>query len=77
MKKQLQTFESMIKGTGIEANLTKAGTSSKPNNGKGKKIKHEVSNTFSVPSTSGKIKKKKKVKPKKAKCFACENVGHF
>ncbi|KAL5552099.1 hypothetical protein UlMin_002275 [Ulmus minor] len=39
LMKQLQSFESMIKSKGIEANLTEAGNSSKPNNGNGKKFK--------------------------------------
>ena len=30
-----------------------------------------------IPSTSGKIKKKKKKNPKKANCFACKKVRHF
>ena len=60
--------------------LTKARTSSKPVNGKGKKIKQETSKSFfflSIPSTYGKIKKKEKVNTKKAKCFSCENVRYF
>ena len=77
LKKQLQAFESMIKGKSIESNLTKAGTSSNPSNRKGKKIKQEPSKVFSIPSTSGKIKRNKKVNAKKAKCFACGTVGHF
>ena len=39
LMKQLQAFESMIKSKGIEANLTEAGNSSKPSNGKEKKFK--------------------------------------
>ena len=58
-------------------NLIKARTSSKPDNGKGKKIKQQTSKAFSIPSTYGKIKKKEKVNNKKAKSFSCENVEHF
>ena len=57
--------------------MTKARTSLKPINGKEKKIKQQTSKAFSIPSTYGKIKKKEKVNTKKAKCFSCENVGHF
>ena len=39
LMKQLQAFEFIIKSKGIEANLTEAGNSSKPSNGKGKKFK--------------------------------------
>ena len=67
----------MIKSKSIEVNLIEARTSSKPNDGKGKKIKQVASKASSVPSFSGKIKKKKKKNPKKAKCFACGKVGHF
>ncbi|KAL5539318.1 hypothetical protein UlMin_042265 [Ulmus minor] len=71
------TFESMIKSKGIEANLTEAGNSSKPNNGKGKKFKQVASKTSSISTSDNKVKKKKKKNPKKAKCFACGKVGHF
>ena len=67
----------MIKEKRIEANLTEVRTSSKPSNGKGKKIMQETSKAFSILSTSGKIKKKKDKNSKKAKCFACEKVKHF
>ena len=67
LMKQLQAFESMIKSKGIEANLTKAGNSSK----------QVVSKTSSIPTSDNKVKKKKKKTPKKAKCFACGKVGHF
>ncbi|KAL5572139.1 hypothetical protein UlMin_021736 [Ulmus minor] len=77
LMKQLQAFESMIKSKGIEANLTEAGNSSKPNNGKGKKFKQVASKTSSIPTSDSKVKKKKKKNPKKAKCFACGKVGHF
>ncbi|KAL5553982.1 hypothetical protein UlMin_041383 [Ulmus minor] len=71
------TFESMIKSKGIETNLTEAGNSSKPSNGKGKKFKQVVSKTSSIPTFDNKVKKKKKKNSKKAKCFACGKVGHF
>ena len=61
----------------LRQNLTKARTSSKLDNGKGKKIEQETSKAFSIPSTYGKIEKKDNVKTKKAKCFSYENVGHF
>ena len=77
LMKQLQAFESMIKIKGIEVNLTEDGTSSKPSNGKGKKIKQVVSEASSNPSSSGKIKKNKKKNLKKDKCFACGKVGYF
>ncbi|KAL5553469.1 hypothetical protein UlMin_040870 [Ulmus minor] len=77
LMKQLQAFESMIKSKGIEANLTEAGNSSKPSNGKGKKFKQVVSRTSSISTFDNKVKKKKKKNPKKAKCFACGKVGHF
>ena len=77
LMKQLQAFESIIKSKSVEANLTEAGTSLEPSDGKGKKIKQVTSKTSSSPSTSGKIKKKKKKNPKKAKCFSCGKVGHF
>ncbi|KAL5571276.1 hypothetical protein UlMin_020873 [Ulmus minor] len=77
LMKQLQAFESMIKSKGIEANLTEAGNSSKPSNGKGKKFKQMASKTSSIPTSENKVKKKKKKNPKKAKCFACGKVGHF
>ena len=60
LMKQLQAFESMIKSKGIEANLTKAGNSSKPSNRKGKKFKQVASKTYSIPSAEKKVKKKKK-----------------
>ncbi|KAL5545416.1 hypothetical protein UlMin_005103 [Ulmus minor] len=77
LMKQLQAFESMIKSKGIEANLTEAGNSSKPSNGKGKKFKQVASKTSSIPTFDNKVKKEKKKNPKKAKCFACGKVGHF
>ncbi|KAL5540910.1 hypothetical protein UlMin_044886 [Ulmus minor] len=77
LMKQLQAFESMIKSKCIEANLTEAGNSSKPSNGKGKKFKQVASKTSSIPTSDNKVKKKKKKNPKKAKCFACGKVGHF
>ncbi|KAL5555849.1 hypothetical protein UlMin_038085 [Ulmus minor] len=77
LMKQLQAFESMIKSKGIEENLTEAGNSSKPNNGKGKKFKQVASKTSSIPTSDNKVKKKKTKNPKKAKCFACGKVGHF
>ena len=45
----------------IEINLTEARTSSKPSDGKGKKIKQVASKVSSNPFSSGKIKKKKKI----------------
>ncbi|KAL5540001.1 hypothetical protein UlMin_044972 [Ulmus minor] len=77
LMKQLQAFESMIKSKGIEANLTEARNSSKPNNGNGKKFKQVASKTSSIPPADKKVKKKKKKNPKKAKCIACGKVGHF
>ena len=77
LMQQLKAFESMIKSKGIEVNLTEARTSSKPNDGKGKKINQVENEVSSNPSSSGKIKKKKKKNLKKAKCFACKKVGHF
>ncbi|KAL5546646.1 hypothetical protein UlMin_006333 [Ulmus minor] len=78
LMKQLQAFESMIKRKGIEANLTEAGNSSKPNNGKEKKFKQVASKTSSsISSNDKKVKKKKKKNSKKAKCFACGKVRHF
>ncbi|KAL5583120.1 hypothetical protein UlMin_015562 [Ulmus minor] len=73
LMKQLQAFESMIKSKGIEANLTKAGNSSKPSSGKGKKFKQVASKTSSIPTSDNKVKKN----PKKAKCFTCRKVRHF
>ncbi|KAL5565086.1 hypothetical protein UlMin_028250 [Ulmus minor] len=77
LMKQLQAFESMIKSKGIEANLTEAGNSSKPSNGKGKKFKQVAIKTSSIPTSDNKVKKKRKKNPKKPKCFACGKVGHF
>ncbi|KAL5577811.1 hypothetical protein UlMin_019510 [Ulmus minor] len=74
LMKQLQAFESLIKIKGIEANLTEAGNSSKPSNGKRKKFKQVASKTSSIPTSDNKVKKKKKKNPKKAKCFACGKV---
>ncbi|KAL5545146.1 hypothetical protein UlMin_008930 [Ulmus minor] len=77
LMKQLQAFEFMIKSKGIEANLTEAGNSSKPSNGKGKKFKQVASKTSSIPTSDNKVKKKKKKNLKKTNCFACRKVGHF
>ena len=44
---------------------------------KGRRSSKRQVKFFSIPFTSGKIKKKKKVNLKKAKCFTCGNVGHF
>ena len=77
LMKELQAFESMIKGKGIKVSLIEAGTSSKPNNGKGKKIKQVACKVSSNPSSTRNIKKQKNKNPKKAKCFACGNVVHF
>ena len=44
---------------------------------KGRRSSKRQVKAFSIPSTYGKIKKKEKVNTKKAKCFSCENVGHF
>ena len=57
--------------------MTKAENSSRSINGKGNKFKQVASKTSSIPTSDNKFKKKKKKDPKKAKCFACENVGHF
>ncbi|KAL5568561.1 hypothetical protein UlMin_025136 [Ulmus minor] len=67
LMKPFQAFESMIKSKGIEANLTEAGNSSKPSNGKGKKFKQMASKTSSISTFDNKVKKKKKKNPKKAK----------
>ena len=60
-----------------QENLTEVGTSSKSSNGKGNKIMQETSKASYVPSTSGKIEKKKRKNPKKSKCFAYGKVGQF
>ncbi|KAL5560249.1 hypothetical protein UlMin_036460 [Ulmus minor] len=66
LMKQLQAFESMIKSKGIEANLTEAGNSSKPSNGKGKKFKQVASKTSSIPISDNKVNKKKKKNPEES-----------
>ncbi|KAL5570983.1 hypothetical protein UlMin_020580 [Ulmus minor] len=56
-----------IKDHMLTANLTEAGNSSKPSNGKGKKFKQVASKTSSIPTSDDKVKKKKKKNPKKSK----------
>ena len=67
----------MIKSKDIEANLTDAGNSSKPCNWIGKKFKQVANKTSYIPTSNNRVKKKIKKNLKKAKCFACEKVGHF
>ena len=81
LMKELQAFENVFKGSGFkaEANVAKLGSSvlnpkRKKENVKNKENKPAVK--APAPKKSTKTKKRK-VDPKKVKCFHCGKKGHF